>query len=413
MQPATSGLSSRSASELQAKPAAGKHCRNDRGTAGGEKPLQLFCREGRAPVCPICDRSRQRHGHRVLPIEEASQEYKVENFHGCGKQEEIRNHLKSLKEKADKLKEQRRAKEQRIQWTVTQLELEKQEVRSAFERMQKFLEEKQHLWLDQLEKREGETLTDLSQEISQLSLLMTEREETLLQPAIEFLQDITNCLSRCEKNLIQYVVDLPPKLEERLRIYAQKNSDLKKAMQNCEVRVTMDPDTACHKLFLSKDLKTVRWDVLLEEKTDNPERFDHMNSVLGHRNFTSGRHWWEAEVQGKGKWEVPLEAPVWAIGIARGTMTRKGYVSLGQKEGIWAVGKIYLGLDAPCQALAFTALEPVRLTLRKEPGKIWVALHYEEGWVDFFDANSDDFIFTFYVGSFSGQRIRPFFYSGE
>uniref|UniRef100_A0A8D0GLN8 RING-type E3 ubiquitin transferase n=1 Tax=Sphenodon punctatus TaxID=8508 RepID=A0A8D0GLN8_SPHPU len=40
------------------------------------EPLKLFCEEDQAPICLVCDRAKEHRDHRVLPIEEATQDYK-------------------------------------------------------------------------------------------------------------------------------------------------------------------------------------------------------------------------------------------------------------------------------------------------------------------------------------------------
>nr|XP_025039692.1 zinc finger protein RFP-like [Pelodiscus sinensis] len=58
-----------------------------------QKALKLFCEEDQAPMCVLCDRSQVHRMHRVLPIQEAIQQYK-------GK---IQAHLKTLREEREKL----------------------------------------------------------------------------------------------------------------------------------------------------------------------------------------------------------------------------------------------------------------------------------------------------------------------
>nr|XP_014436661.1 zinc finger protein RFP-like [Pelodiscus sinensis] len=41
-----------------------------------QESLNLFCQEDQAPICVVCDRSREHRAHTVVPIEEAAQEYK-------------------------------------------------------------------------------------------------------------------------------------------------------------------------------------------------------------------------------------------------------------------------------------------------------------------------------------------------
>ncbi|XP_042307781.1 zinc finger protein RFP-like isoform X2 [Sceloporus undulatus] len=345
-----------------------------------QDPLKLFCREDETPICVVCDRAKHRR-HMVLPLEEAFQEYK------------------------------------------TQLELEKMKIKSLFERMQRFLEEKQHLCLAQLEdlekemgKRQEKTLTKLSEEISQLGLLITEMEEKCLQPACEFLQDIRNSLVRCEKSLVGHVVDVCGNLEERLTITSQKTSALQKVTELYKVslsqapktespnqapkrvNVTLDRETAHPRFLLSQNLKNVRILESAQQVPDNPERFDQELFVLGHERFTSGRHCWEAEMY-KAKW---------AVGISRETVRRKGNIALSPEEGIWAVGR-----SGNSEISVFTIPLKTSVYLRTPPSKIYVALDYEKGCVEFFEAYTKEFIFAFHSLSFSGEGIRPFFYVSD
>uniref|UniRef100_A0A8D2KS18 Zinc finger protein RFP n=1 Tax=Varanus komodoensis TaxID=61221 RepID=A0A8D2KS18_VARKO len=167
------------------------------------------------------------------------------------------------------------------------------------------------------------------------------------------------------------------------------------------VNFTLDPNTANPFLILSDDLKSVRRGSKYQVLPDNPERFDIMMSVLGREIFTSGRHWWEVEVE--------ENLGRWAVGVARESVRRKGVVRISPDEGFWAVGKSFRDSSSPCQILAFTSPKPLPLTLRRKLRKIRVFLDYEEDRVEFFDVDSDDLIFTFHSASFSGEKILPFF----
>ncbi|XP_060125833.1 zinc finger protein RFP-like [Zootoca vivipara] len=62
----------------------GRMCEEGKGE-GGEgrvcekhrEPLKLFCKEDKAPICVVCDRSKEHKPHEVIPLEEAFEEYKV------------------------------------------------------------------------------------------------------------------------------------------------------------------------------------------------------------------------------------------------------------------------------------------------------------------------------------------------
>ncbi|XP_062825557.1 zinc finger protein RFP isoform X8 [Anolis carolinensis] len=317
-----------------------------------QEPLKLFCREDEAPICTVCDRAKEHRGHNVIPLEEAFQEYK----------EKIKFHLESLRKKREEFKDQQYVQELRRKDYQTQLDLEKMKIKSLFEGMQRFLEEKQHFCLTQLEdlekemeKKQDKTLAKLTEEISQLSLLITEMEEKCLQPASDFLQDIRNSFVRCEKNLGGYVPDASPNLNERLKMTSQKISALQKATESYKegleeglikavweqtvntdsciqapkkVNVILDPETACSRLILSQDKKNVRMLKYTSYSYDNIYTICQESFVLGHQRFTSGRYYWEVEVF----------TDYWAVGISKDSVRKKESINPVTDGSVWAVG---------------------------------------------------------------------------
>ncbi|XP_061478099.1 butyrophilin subfamily 1 member A1-like, partial [Rhineura floridana] len=178
--------------------------------------------------------------------------------------------------------------------------------------------------------------------------------------------------------------------------------------------VTLDPDTAHPLLVVCDDQKSVMWRGEKQDLPKNPERFEKMFCVLGCERFTSGRHCWEVEV------EAGWKETMWAVGVAKESVQRKGVVGFCPKKGFWAVGKDFSVSVFPGQFWAFRSSKPnllklrwfweTPLTLSREPRKIRVSLDYEEGCVKFFDADTNESVFTFTSASFSGEEVRPFFW---
>lgn len=168
--------------------------------------------------------------------------------------------------------------------------------------------------------------------------------------------------------------------------------------------VTLDPNTAHRHLDVSADEKSVTWRDYCLKLPDNPERFSSTSCVLGHERFTSGKHCWEVQVESS-LWTENAEH--WAVGVARNTVKRKEGICLSPDKGIWAVGKVPSDPHAVC---AYTPPVNTRLTSgSRDLRKIRVFLDYKEGCVEFVDADTDNWIFSFPPASFSGEEIRPFF----
>ncbi|KAM9123649.1 zinc finger protein RFP-like [Pangshura tecta] len=370
-----------------------------------QEPLDLFCEEDQAPICVVCDRSRAHRAHTVVPTEEAAQVYK----------EKVQAHLETLREEREKLLGFKVIGEGKTWEYLIQTQAERQKIVSEFQQLRQFLEEQEQLLLAQLEKLDrkavkiqNDNASKLSEEISHLSELISELEGKSQKPASEFLQDFKSTMSGCEVGKFQQPVEISLELEKRLSDLSQENIVLMETLRKFkdtllsepetgahrQVTVTLDPDTAHPQLALSEDRKHVRWGHPRPDLPDNPERFDTELCVLGCEGFTLGRHCWEVEV-GDGE--------RWAVGVARESVRRKGWVSHNPEGGIWAVQR----WGRQFQALTFPETP---LPLSRVPRRIRVSLDCEWGQEAFFDADNEAPIFTFPPASFTGQRIRPWFW---
>uniref|UniRef100_A0A452H9P3 Tripartite motif containing 10 n=1 Tax=Gopherus agassizii TaxID=38772 RepID=A0A452H9P3_9SAUR len=353
-----------------------------------QEALKLFCEEDQTPICVVCDRSRAHRAHRVLPIQEAAQEYK----------ERIQAHLKTLREEREKLLGLKVTGERNTQEFLKQTQTERQKVVSEFQQLQQFLEEQERLLLAHLEKLDeeivriqNENISKFSEQISHLSELISEMEGKCQKPASEFLQVRLDEKCRCEKRKFQQPEEISPELEEQVSGFSQKAIALLETLRKFKVNVTLDPDTAHPELVLSEDRKCATWGDTRQRLPKNPERFDTERCVLGCEGFTSGRHCWEVEV-GAGQY--------WAVGVASVSVRRKGEISRSPEGWIWAV---------ECWGGQFRALtSPVTLLpLSRAPSRIRVCLDCDRGQVTFIGAGDEAPIFTLPPGSVPGERIRP------
>ncbi|KAK9405922.1 zinc finger protein RFP-like [Crotalus adamanteus] len=332
-----------------------------------QEALKLFCSEEESLICCICREARAHRSHTVFPIEEAAQDYK----------KEIECRLQKLKEELEKLLRLKMAGEVRHQESLNQTDTERQKVVMEFEQMHHFLDEQEKLLLAQLKEMEREIVkhqkiydTKVSDEIVALTILIDEIEEKLEQPDSEFLQGkqegaiskeckgkggwyLIVASSPCvcdlllklkaevlfDKEPFQVPEGMPLKMEKRLEEFSEKNTVLAEMLKNLKdtlpselgtewVNITLDKDTANPQVIISEDRKSARWDVTRTDVPHNPKRFKSSCCVLGCEGFTSGRHYWEVNVEDGG---------IWAIGVARGSVRRKIELKLTPEEGIWAL----------------------------------------------------------------------------
>ncbi|XP_043352841.1 E3 ubiquitin-protein ligase TRIM11-like isoform X2 [Dermochelys coriacea] len=165
-----------------------------------QETLKLFCEEDQTSVCLVCHLSRAHRAHRVVPIEEAAQEYMVK-FQGA---------LGPLrKELEEALALTSKEKEKTTEWQG-KVKNKREMIAGEFNKLHTLLREEEQLLLQSLEEEERETLhrlrenvTKLSQQSSSLQQLITEIEEKCRQPVVELLKDVKSTLSRGENVKLQ------------------------------------------------------------------------------------------------------------------------------------------------------------------------------------------------------------------
>ncbi|NXL00619.1 TRI27 protein, partial [Mesembrinibis cayennensis] len=357
-----------------------------------QEALKLFCKEDQQPICVVCDRSQTHRFHTVVPIDEAAQGYK----------EEIQGRLQALKEEREKYLESRKTGARKSSY-LEKTKNEGKKIVCEFEQLQQFLKVQERLLLTQLAELDRaitrvqeEAVAKVLEEISHLDTLIWEMEGKFQQPPSQFLQDIRRLLNSCEMMNFKPPVEISSDLERRLEDFVQRNVLVRGMLRKCQgteqANVTLDPATAHPNLHLSEDQKKARGQLMQQDLPDNPERFDFEPCVLGCEGFTSGRHFWEVEV-GQGG--------VWALGVARASVKRKGPMSFTPKEGVWAL-EAYHSLTSP----------RANLRLNPLPRRIRVCLDYEAGRVAFFSADDDASILVYTRALFNGERIFPWFKMG-
>ncbi|XP_066469233.1 zinc finger protein RFP-like [Tiliqua scincoides] len=368
-----------------------------------QEPLKLFCQDDEAPVCVVCDRSKEHRAHRVVPVEEAAQEIK----------DQICRSLETLRKERENILVYKAENEKESQDLIKQMEAEREKTTAVFRQQHQFQKEQEKLLLSQTERVEKEIarrrdkhLALLSGELSSLDSLIWEMEEKQKQSASELLQNIGNILERCKKVSFENPVAFPPSLKWRIHDFCDINPFLEALMKQYqesvvsglklqEAKVILDPDTAHPELILSEDCKSVRWEDEYQDLPDNPERFDGWTAVLGCEGFTTGRYFWEVDVGNEEEW---------AVGVARKSVRRKGEFKCSPEEGIWDLGKW-----AGEYRVSVTRDHP-HLSLSEKVQKVRVTLNCPGGRLAFFDADTGAELFVYKDASLCRETLFPFFF---
>ncbi|XP_078476294.1 E3 ubiquitin/ISG15 ligase TRIM25-like isoform X2 [Lampetra planeri] len=146
---------------------------------------------------------------------------------------------------------------------------------------------------------------------------------------------------------------------------------------------TLDTNSAHNQLQISSDLRTMTRTRDSQGRPDHPHRFDYWSQALCSVSFSSGHHYWEVDV-GDARW--------WRVGVAYGTIPRKGSGGaaplLGGSDASWCLEKYDDNFSV------FHGGVKTALSVRGAPypRRIRLQLHWEEGLLAFYRADSMEVI---------------------
>ncbi|XP_073746033.1 E3 ubiquitin-protein ligase TRIM17 isoform X2 [Callorhinus ursinus] len=319
--------------------------------------LRLFCEDDQSPICVVCSESWENRPHRVVPIEEAVQEYKV------------------------KVNEHRQC------------------ILLEFEKMGLLLLEKEQCLLQAL-KQEDEvvaglrestaTLEKQSHALERLLLTLEDRDE---HTPLQMLQDMKELLSRKNSLSVQYPEATPTVLRTVCRVPRQIE-----VLKSFQEDVVPDPATAYPYFLLYESRQKRHLTTPLEGAPHGKDRFLAYPSAVGRETFSSGRHYWEVGMNLTGD-------ALWALGVCRDNVSRRDRVPKSPENGFWVVQlckeKKYLPVTSA----------PTPVTLAEPPSHIGVFLDFEAGDMSFYNLKDGSHLHTYTQPELSGP-LQTFFCLG-
>ncbi|XP_075199811.1 E3 ubiquitin/ISG15 ligase TRIM25-like [Anomaloglossus baeobatrachus] len=136
--------------------------------------------------------------------------------------------------------------------------------------------------------------------------------------------------------------------------------------------ILLDVNTAANNLLISDDLKTVTWTRITQNCPETAERFQG-NQVMSRRGFTSGRHYWDVEISGSGRWRVGMCYP---------SIDRRGHQSyIGNNNKSWCV---YIGWGYNNQCSVRHDSDEIQLPQQIPSDRVRICLDYEAGQLSFY-----------------------------
>lgn len=340
------------------------------------KPLELYCKNEQIPICASCADSSHRF-HNVVPLEEEYDSKKRELWkQEADIQQQILERQLKKQEIKHSIKLSNDAADREVEGGVQVFTALIQSLDRARAELVRMIKEKQEM----SEEHSKGFIQELEQETSGLMRRRAELEQLsgskdhlhLLQsfpslnaaPVTKDWTEVSVCPASYEGITRTVLVMAVEQLTDTVRQEMKKlqEAELKNIQQN-GVEVTLDPDTAHPALLISDDGKQVHSGDEWNKLPDNPKRFETAIYVLGKQGFSCGRFYYDVQVKGK---------TGWTVGVAKGSISRKGEVKLNPENGCWSIrlrNRKYFVL----------ANHPVPLSVNDHLEKVRVFVDYDEG----------------------------------
>ncbi|CAL8289317.1 unnamed protein product [Lota lota] len=367
--------------------------------------LGFFCKTEQVCVCQFCTETDHKF-HPVVPLKE---EYEVKTAQ-LGKivsevQQMIQERKRKIKEIKDTVELSKKDADREMVDGVQVLTALMRRIEKCQDEFHRTVEEK----LKSTEKQAEDLIKELEHEIEDLTNRSSEvKQLSHTKDHLHFLQAFRSLKDPPHTRDWTTVEVRPPsyvgtlwrsldQLKETLNMEMKKLRDAElKRVQQYEVDVTLDPDTAHPHLILSEDGKQVHHEDVEKNLADNPKRFTEYIYVLTRQSFSSGRFYFEVQVKDKTEWR---------LGVARESINRIGEIIVTPEMGYW---NIYYSKDN----LVFNGNPAVCLPLRAELQKVGVFVDYDEGLVSFYDVEARVHIYSATGCTFS-EPLYPFLCPGR
>ncbi|CAL8267158.1 unnamed protein product [Boreogadus saida] len=351
--------------------------------------LELFCQTEQVCVCPFCTEADHK-SHPVVPLKE---EYEGKTAQLGKMAAEV---LQMIQDRKLKIKEIKATVEMSNKDADREISDGKQVFTALIGCVEKCRDDFNQTVKEKLKstvKQAEDLIKELEQEIEDLTNRSSETFRSLKNP------QPTRDWTTVEVHPPSYVGSLRrslDQLEECLDMEMKKlleDAELKR-VQQYEVDVTLDPDTAHPNLILSEDGKQGHDGGVGKVLPDNPKRFTKYAFVLM-RQTSSGRFYFEVQVK---------DNTLWWLGVVRESINRKDETMCTPEMGYWTLAYNKDGL-------LFCDNPSVHLPLRAELQKVGVFVDYDEGRVSFYDVEARVHVYSATGCTFT-EPLYLFLYPG-
>lgn len=381
------------------------------------KLLVLFCRDDGVVLCDVCSSSHHKD-HDLVPVQRAYKEMKhLLEYSEAKVQRMIQERLEKVVKVTESVKRSKTEAEEVIANSVQDLtelvsEIQKSQAEAitVIEEKQKTVEEQADGFVCAVEQdiaalqRTAVKLRELKETKDQLNFLRLYPDSSVLPHTADLstfssnqhleMQRVGESLRKSASQLRALLNKMNAEIEKLRSGSHVSNEATLRYMQQYEVNVLLDPDTAHPLLVLSDDWKQVRYSMRSNRwanQMPNPSMFTEHLAVLGSTGFSSRKFYFEVYVGQKTEW---------CLGVAAESVQRRRSLGRNSHSGLWAIWFLedkFETFNCPD--------EPVHLGKVERVG---VFVDYDRGQISFWDVKSVTLIYSFSECLFT-EEIYPYF----
>ncbi|XP_068128242.1 E3 ubiquitin-protein ligase TRIM62-like [Hyperolius riggenbachi] len=333
--------------------------------------FKYYCTEDAACVCVSCFVVGEHVGHKMMSLDEASEE----------KKKKLRKDLQKLMAETEEPEKRVQSLEERRRKEQEKADGEAERVTALFRDLRRSLEELEKRVLSDITRRVqcyDDIIRRLEIKKEELSRKMCHIEELfIMTDPLNVLQeshtgDLCDTEDRHDKQLHDGgdldVAGISHTLHTGL---ADIMSGVTGGIYIQPADISLDLNTAHNRLYISDDRKIASWSPW-QYHPETPERFQDSPQVMSSRSFSSGRHYWEVDVGGSDSWRVGMCYP---------SIARRGepQSEIGCNSRSWGVYR-YNNL---CCVIHDS--KEIQLPADFSGDRVRICLDYEAGQISFYD----------------------------
>ncbi|XP_064145594.1 tripartite motif-containing protein 43-like [Loxodonta africana] len=351
---------------------------------------KMFCEESKNLLCLLCSNSQEHEAHSHCSIECAVEEYRYyvcllseiisseyQKLHPILLEEE-KQHLEGLKNEGKEILQQLKKSEA----TMVQ---KGRHLREMYEEL-----------MNMCHKSDVELLQDLGD-------ILTRSESMQLnmpQPVNPVLSawPITGLIDRfCQFRGICFFCTSTDTLQSDIFWLEYKNRFFLKYSLFSTVEISFSYEISSQNIMLFDDVRSLRLRRDLQE-APFPSGRSHYFAAWGDQAFTSGKYYWEIEVDSS--WD-------WAVGVCKDTCLRKDSSRVPSEDTF-----LFLCVKEDNRYNLLTTSPVLSQYIEKPLGRVGVYVDFDSRSVSFVNVAKSSLIWAYPACSFN-YPLRPFFYTGH